>query len=330
MKLSRRRAMVLLAGAAGLPVLAACGEAEPEAAGVTLMLEWSPNTNHTGLYVAKAKGYFAEEKLNVHIIEPGTVGVDKSVASGAADFGVSHQESVTLGRARDVPVVSIAAIIQHNTSGFAAPADRNIRRPQDFEGKKYGAFGMEIERQVLMALMECDGGDFSKIEFVDIGATDPFVAWERGDVDFVWIFEAWQGIEAQLRGVDLYVLRLNELGCVPDYYTPVIITSEGMIAERRGLVQRFVRAISRGYRFAIDQPQAAAEILIGEAEGVNAELVRASQPWLSERYAQDAGRWGEQKREVWAAYAEWLLEHGLLERAIDPDQAFDNSFIAEL
>ena len=150
------------------------------------------------------------------------------------DFGVSFQENVTLARIENVPIVSIAAVIQHNTSGFASPVDRAIRRPRDFAGKKYGSFGLEIERQILSSLMECDGGDFSAIEFVDIGASDPFVAWERGDVDFIWIFEGWTHIEAQQRGIDLDFMRLNDLDCIPDYYTPVLITGEQMIAERPG------------------------------------------------------------------------------------------------
>ena len=184
MMISRRRTLAFLAGSAALPLVAACGESAAESAKITIMLDWVPNTNHTGLYVALDQGYYANENL-----EPGTSGVEAAVASGAADFGVSFQEQVTLARVQDVPIVSVAAVIQHNTSGFAAPTDRKIRRPRDFAGKTYGGFGFEIETQVLRALMECDGGDFDQIEFVDIGASDPFVAWERGDMDFQWIFE---------------------------------------------------------------------------------------------------------------------------------------------
>ena len=124
-------------------------------------------------------------------------------------------------------------------------------------------------------------------------------------------------------------MRLNDLDCVPDYYTPVLITGEQMIAERPDVVRRWIRATARGYQFAIDQPDAAAEILIERAEGINAELVRASQPWLSAHYAEDADRWGEQKRTVWDVYAQWMFNHDLLPRAINPSKAFDNSFIRD-
>jgi len=327
-RVTRRRALGLLALAATTPLVVACGEANPATADVTLMLDWVPNTNHTGFYVARANGYFAAERLNVSIVEPGSVGVEQAVASGAVQFGVSFQENVTQARVKDVPVVSVAAIIQHNTSGFASPEDRKIRRPRDFAGKKYGAFGVESERQVLAALMQCDGGDFSEIEFVDIGATDPFVAWQRGDVDFIWIFEGWTGIEAVQRGVALSYIRLTDFACIPDYYTPVLITGETLMRENRDLVQRFVRAAARGYEFAIARPAEAAEILIAAAEGVNRDLVRASQIWLSPRYAQDAARWGEQTSSRWAAYADWMFQHKLIGRAINPATAFTNEFIA--
>lgn len=88
------------------------------------MLDWTPNTNHTGLYVAKEKGYFKQEGLDVNIVKPGETGADQLVASGKAEFGVGYQEGITQARIQGVPIVSIAAIIQHNTSGFASPVEK--------------------------------------------------------------------------------------------------------------------------------------------------------------------------------------------------------------
>ena len=327
MRISRRRALTALGAAVVLPAISACSTTPSEQADSTVMLDWVPNTNHTGLYVAQAQGLYNQHNLSVKIVEPGAGGVELAVASGAADFGISYQEQVTLARAEGVPITSIAAVIQQNTSAFASPVDRRIRRPRHFEGMRYGAFGYGSERQVLTALMQCDGGDFSKIEFVDIGATDFFVAWERGDVDFIWIFEGWDGIKAQQRGVELDFIRLHENECVPNFYTPVIVTSEKMIVEKPDVVQRFTRAVKQGYDFAIREPQAAAEILIGATEGLDAGLVRQSQPWLSQRYAEGASRWGEQKQTIWSTYAKWLVDHGLLKRVINPANAFTNEFI---
>jgi len=139
---------------------------------ITVALDWTPNTNHTGLYVAKEKGYFKDEGLDVEILMPGEVPAEQLVASGRADFGVSYQEAVTQARIQDVPIVSIAAVIQHNTSGFASLAEKKITSPKDFEGKTYGGWGSPVERAVLASLMKQEGADVDKVKFVNIGDTD--------------------------------------------------------------------------------------------------------------------------------------------------------------
>lgn len=317
-------------------ILTACGAAttptvsEPSLTTVRVGLDWTPNTNHTGLYVAQAQGYYKDQGLQVEILgaqEGGTV--EQLVAAGRLDFGISYQEGVTQARVEGVPIVSIAAIIQHNTSGFASRVEEGITSPRDFIGKKYGAFGSPIEEAVIRGLLECAGvGDqVDQVQFVDIGSSDFFVATERDEVDFVWIFKGWTGIEAEVRGVPLNIVMMNDVQCIPDYYTPVIITSEKMIAEQPDLVRRFLAATSAGYRFAIDRPAEAAEILLQAAPELDAELVRRSQQYLATQYQADAPRWGEQKLEVWRAYAQWMAERNLIARMIEPEKAFTNEFL---
>ena len=144
------------------------------------------------------QGFYQAEGLNVEIVQPGAGGADTMVASNEVPFGVSYQESVTQARTQDVPLVSIAAVIQHNTSGFAAPVDRNIKSPKDFEGKSYGGWGSPVEEAVMQSIMEGEGADVSKVKIL-IWATPTFTAVKR-DIDFAWIFYAWTGIEAELRG----------------------------------------------------------------------------------------------------------------------------------
>ncbi|MBO9313741.1 MAG: ABC transporter substrate-binding protein [Chloroflexus sp.] len=319
-------------------VLTACGiattsvPATPERPLTTVRigLDWTPNTNHTGLYVAQMQGYYADQGLQVEILgaqEGGTV--EQLVASGRLDFGISYQEGVTQARVEGVPIVSIAAIIQHNTSGFASRVEEGITSPRDFIGKKYGAFGSPIEEAVIRGLLECAGVEdqFDQVQFVDIGSSDFFVATERDEVDFVWIFKGWTGIEAEVRGIPLNIVMMNDVQCIPDYYTPVIVTSEKLIAENPDLVRRFLAATSAGYRFAIEQPAAAAEILLKAVPELDAELVRRSQQYLAGQYQAEAPRWGEQKLEVWQAYAQWMAERNLIARMIEPEKAFTNDFL---
>ncbi|HBK86957.1 MAG TPA: ABC transporter substrate-binding protein [Firmicutes bacterium] len=293
---------------------------------VKVVLDWTPNTNHTGLYVAQAKEYFKAQGLDVEILLPGDAGVIQTVASGNAEFGVSYQEELTQARVQDVPAISIAAIIQHNTSGFASPVGKNIKSPKDFAGKTYGGWGSPVEEAVIQSVMELEGASADEVNFVSIGDVDFFTAVER-DIDFAWAFYAWTGIEAELRNVPLNMIYVKDLSPKLDYYTPILITSEKLAKEDPELVKAFMAAVSQGYEFAIENPEQAADILVEAVPDLNAELVRASQVWLADKYQEDAARWGEQKLEVWTGYTEWMLSKNLLEKDVDVTSAFTNEFL---
>ncbi|MCP3741658.1 ABC transporter substrate-binding protein [Rossellomorea sp. BNER] len=295
---------------------------------VSVVLDWTPNTNHTGLYVAKEKGYFEEQGLDVEIVMPGEAGADQIVASGKSEFGVGYQEGVTQARVQDVPLVSIAAVIQHNTSGFASPVDKGIKTPKDFEGKTYGGFGSPVEKEIMSALMKQDGADINKVNIVNMGDTDFFTAVKR-DIDFAWIYYGWTGIEAELRGEELNMVYLTDYSDKLDYYTPVLTTSEKMISDEPEKVESFIAAASKGYEFAIENPGEAADILIEAEPDLDAELVKKSQEWLADKYQDDAPRWGEQKKEVWENYGDWMFNNGLIEKKLDAEKAFTNEFLPE-
>lgn len=304
------------------------GQAAEQLQKVRVVLDWSPNTNHTGLYVARDKGFFEEQGLDVEIIQPGQDGADRMVASGGAEFGVSYQESVTMARVAGVPIVSVAAVIQHNTSGFASPADRGIDSPKKFEGMRYGGWGAPVEEAVLDAVMQADGADVSQVDIINIGDSDFFAAVKR-DIDFAWIYYGWTGIEAELRDEEINMVYLTDYSEKLDYYTPVLIASEELIGKSPELVKAFTAGAAKGYQFAIENPEEAADVLIAAEPDLNAELVKASQKWLSPHYQDDAPRWGEQKLSVWDNYASWMYEQGLLEGELDAEKAFTNEFLPE-
>jgi ABC-type nitrate/sulfonate/bicarbonate transport system substrate-binding protein len=296
---------------------------------VTVMLDWTPNTNHSGLYIAQAKGYYQEANLNVTIQPAGDVAVDQVVALGRAQFGISYQEGMTYSRASGQPIVSVAAIIQHNTSGFATLADKKpLKSPTDLAGLRYGGFGSPIERPVLNSLLTCAGGKPDSFEVIDIGFVEPFPLMERDRIDVVWLFYAWDGIRGQQQGFKMDFLLLKDYpNCVPDYYTPILITSEAMIKDQPEVVRAFVQATARGYADAIRNPAEAAEILLKAAPDLDPALVKASAEWLAKEYQAEAPRWGEQKEEVWTRFTEYMVKAGALQAPLDVKAAFTNEFL---
>jgi len=321
------RSCLAAALALSLIVLGGCARQETLEP-VVLSLDWVPNTNHTGFYVALEKGWYAEEGLAVDIQVPSDASAAlKQVAAGNTPFGVSFEDEVTVARSNGIPVVSIAAIVQHNTSAIASLKSSGITSAADFEGKTYASFGLPIERPLLQGLMQCAGADINKLAFVDVGY-DTFPALVAGRADLIWIYEGWDGVQAKLKGIELNMVPFYG-DCVPDYYTPVIIAGENTLAEHPDLARRFLKATARGYEYAIAHPAEAADMLLKHSPESDPALVRASQEYLSAQYQADADHWGVQKPEVWRTFAAWMADNGLLTTPIDADAAFSNDYLPD-
>ncbi len=293
---------------------------------VTFVLDWTPNTNHTGIYVAQEKGWFADHGIDLTIVQPPEDGAESLVASGSAQFGVSYQENVTQAREQDVPVVSIAAVLAHNTSGFASPVDRGITRPKDYEGHVYGGWGSPIEGGILDALVDADGGDSSKVTNIDIGTTSVIEAFAH-DIDLGWVYEGWDVPLAKEQGVDLNVQLVRDYDDALDWYTPVLITNEDLIADDPDLVQAFVDAATEGFQYAIDNPDDAAQILLDAVPDLDTTQVTESQQYLAEQYQADSPEWGYQRDEVWRDFSAWLADHDIIADGFDYAAAYTNQFV---
>ena len=325
---------IALAGALMLTTLSGCSKKEEKSANkgekVTVVLDWTPNTNHTGLYTALENGYYKDQGLDVEIVQPPEGGAASLVASGKADFVIWYQEEVTYAKTSDepLPIKAIAAVIQHNSSGFASPKDKNIKTPKDFEGKIYGGWGSESETAAIKAVMEKTGADFDKVTIADIGQDDFFTA-TTNSVDFAWIYEGWDVVQAKLKNFDLNFIPLNQFDKRLDYYTPVIISNETLLNDNPELAKKFMKATTEGYQFAIDNPEEAAKILVKHAPEIDEELAIESQKFLASKYKDDAPRWGEMKDEVWNNYTAFLKEYGLINKDLKPEDAYTNEFLPQ-
>lgn len=295
---------------------------------VSIMLDWAPNTHHTGLFVAQEQGYFEDYGLSVDIVEVGEAYAEQVVTSGHIEFGISFQEMVTLLRSNSgAPLVSIATIVQHNTSGFAVRAGIDADSPEDWNGLTYGAFGTPFEAPTLKALMDCYGGDFSKLNMLEVGYSDPLILLEANRVQLAWVYYGVEGIQAQLRGVELNIMMMEQyFDCIPDYYSPVIITSEDMIAENPDIVRAFLSAVSLGYEYAVNFPQRAATIMLDTLPGQDRAFIYSSLEWLAPRFAADAPRWGYQDLTVWETYGNWMIQQAIIQD-FNAEDAFTNDFL---
>ena len=339
MKTYRRIAAMILTLALTLG-LTACGQkesgtpADEPTAGVekiTFVLDWTPNTNHTGLYVAMANGYFAERGLEVEVVQPPEDGAEVLVASGKAQFGVSFQDYIAPAqvKGKELPITAVAAVIQHNTSGIISRGGEGMDRPAGLEGKKYATWDLPVEKATMAQVMAADGGDFSKVELIPSTVTDEVSALKSHSVDAIWIYYAWAGIACEVAGLETDYFAFADIDPVFDFYTPVIIANDALLSERPEVAKDFLAALSQGYEYAMEHPEQAADILMDAAPELqsNAELVYASQNYLAGEYQADAARWGEIDPTRWGNFYTWLNDNKLLEGELDPTFGFTNDYL---
>ena len=310
--------------------LAACGGTAAEEP-ITVVLDWTPNTNHTGIYVALANGYFEEAGLNVQVVQPPEDGAVALVASGKAQFGVSFQDSLAPAFAGDspMPVTAVAALIQHNTSGIVSRAGEGMDSPKGLEGKKYATWDLDVEKATIREVMEADGGNFDLVELIPSTVTDEVSALQSGSVDAIWIFYGWAGIACEVAGLPIDYFEFADIDPVFDYYTPVLIGNDAWLEENPDTAKAFLTALGKGYTYATEHPAEAADILMEAAPELkaNSELVYASQEYLAAEYIADAARWGEFDGARWAAFFNWLNENGLLDEELDPNFGYTNEYL---
>jgi ABC-type nitrate/sulfonate/bicarbonate transport system substrate-binding protein len=303
---------------------------ESERTKVQVMLDWTPNTNHGGMYLAKAEGYYRAAGLDVTFIQPGQgADVNQVVAQGTVDFGVSAAEQLVPARAAGVPVVSIAAIIQHNTSSLISLRSSGITRPRELAGHTYGAFGGTFEKALIDQLVRCDGGDPSRVRFTQVGDADYREGMSRHHYDAVWVFDGWDVI----RMADIDHVALNRIpfidhtSCIPDWYTPILVTSQKLIDHDPALVRRFLAATAHGYRDAMADPSKAADALLAGAPGLDRNLVERSASYLSTRYSSHPQAWGQQDPKVWRTFVRFLEDHRIIKVGFDVSAAFSDAYL---
>lgn len=338
-----RRSFVAGAAAAATCGLAACGgsgaaatteaastaAASGDATKLTFVLDYTPNTNHSGVYVAIAKGYYADENLDVEVVQPPEDGADALVGTGKAQVGMGYQDVMAnyLGSDDKLPVTAIAATIQHNTSGIMSRAGEGIDRPRGMEGKRYGTWDQDVEKAIVKSVVETDGGDFSKVELVPSG--DEVSGLKSNQFDCVWGYEAWGLQNARIQGLDCDYWSFRSIDSAFDYYTPVIIANDDFLKDSPEVAKAFLRATKKGYEFCVENPDEAAQILCDAAPETDAELAKASAEYLADQYTADASSWGIIDPDRWAAFYTWMNDNQLTPVALDVNGGFSMDYLEQ-
>ncbi|MCI5640731.1 MAG: ABC transporter substrate-binding protein [Lachnospiraceae bacterium] len=295
---------------------------------ITMVLDWTPNTNHTGLYIAQEKGYFKDAGLDVSIVQPPDDGATDLVASGGAQFGIDFQDTLAAAFSSDnpLPVTAVAAVLQHNTSGLISLEKSGIDSPKKLEGHSYATWDSPIEQKTLEYVVNKDGGDFKKVNLVSVYVED-IVASLNADIDCVWIYYGWDGIKCEQAGLDTNYLPFREMDETFDYYSPVIIGNNDYLSKNPDTAKAFLSAVKKGYEDAEKNPEEAAKILCDAVPELDENLVQDSQKYLSEQYIADAEQFGVIDADRWNRFYNWLNGNKLVDNRIPENTGFTNEYL---
>lgn len=307
--------------AVGALALAGCSADSPasdEGSGghaVSIALDWSPNTNHTGIYVAQELGYFEEAGLDVEILPYASTPVAQLVSAGEADFGIVGQSDVQTARASGLDVVSVYSIVQSDTGRLVYLEDRDdISSPADLDGTVFGGFGVPLYTAFMQSTIQGAGGkgEFDEV-MLDTGA---YEALKNGSIDFTSSVMTWEDVEAEIEGHPYASFRYQDYG-VPEQQAIGIASSDAYLEQNHDDADAFVKAVQKGFQYAIDNPDEASELLIQANEdtlGTASELVHKSTELMATDgfYFAEGVTLGAAVPEYWDALGDYIIEHGFL------------------
>ncbi|WP_081417449.1 ABC transporter substrate-binding protein [Paenibacillus sp. Soil522] len=332
----KKNLMLAVALVLVLTMMAGCGskqqaadtnnskEAETE---LTVLLDWYPNAVHSFLYAAEEQGYFKEAGLKVNLKTPAdTNDALKLVATGKADLALSYQMQVAISRAEDIPVVSVASIVRHPLNRLMTLEAAGIQSPKDLIGKKIGYPSIPLDQLIVNTMVESDGGDSSKLNYVDIG-WDLIPAMMTGKVDA--IIGGYVNHEKPLlekEGVKLSSFDPSVYG-VPDYYELVLTASETGLESKNAAIKKFIEAAAKGQQYTVNNPDKALNTLLEKQDAnfpLDAAIEKQSLDTLLPLMDAGSETFGSQSEESWRSVISWLTEHGQLKKEIKAEDAFRN------
>jgi len=297
-----------------------------------LALDWTPNTNHTGFFVAREKGFYKDAGIELDIQSPlddnYSTTPAKKLELGDTDLAIAPTESLISYRTKAKPFAmrAIAALLQEDASAIATLKSSGISRPKELDGKSYASYGARYEDQIVKQMIKNDGGKGE----LNLHYPDKLGIWNTlvdATYDATWIFTAWEGVEAEKRGIELNTFRLGDYG-IPYGYSPVLCAPENQINSDPGSLTAFLQATKRGFEFSVSNPEQAAEILkpeLTDHDRQHLDLLK-SQTMINDFYVKD-GAWGVMESSVFDPFVEWLKEYDLVPDSLDPNLLYTNKYL---
>ncbi|MDO5746040.1 MAG: ABC transporter substrate-binding protein [Actinomycetaceae bacterium] len=280
---------------------------------VSVILDWTPNTNHTGIYVAQQQGLYEKAGLKVEIQGYSKAGVEAVLSNNGAQFGFTGLNGVAQAHAGSQDIKIVYNLQQRASNGISVMESSPFQRPKDLDGKIFATYGADDAGAIVRKVIQGDGGK-GHFETIVVG-TGSYEAVVQGRADFAEGLTTWEGLEYKLRGKPLRFFYPDDYGVQTSPCLIGIGTTEKLINDNPKLVEKFIRATKQGYDYALQHPEEAAKILVeaNPQAKINAELAIESQKMLAEEFWKDSrGETGLADLDKWKTYLNYMSEEKLI------------------
>lgn len=299
---------------------------------LSIALDWTPNINHIGIFIAKELGYYKEFGIQLNIINPisdnyqSTPG--KKLELNIADFAIAPFETVISlnNKKNQVDATAVYAILQEDISSIASLKSSNLKSPKSLVGKTYASYKARYEDHIVNKMISNDGGEGN----MNIIYPDKLGIWNtllEGKADATWIFNNWEGIEATTKGIELTTFSMGDYD-IPYGYSPIIIAKKSNIEKNKLDYRNFIKATQKGYLYAVEYKSKSVDILknhLTEYDKNNIDIMatlNATAPYFSNEKS-----YGFMKEKRVESFLKWLVDNNLEDKKILSQDLFTNELL---
>lgn len=298
---------------------------------LTLALDWTPNINHIGFFVAQENGFYDEEKIDLNILDPSSdeyqITPAKKVEKGIADFALCPTESLLSYRTKSqpFPLLAIAAILQDDLSAIVVKKDKNIDSPKNLDGRTYASYQAKYEDEIVKQMIINDGGKGD----IEVIYPEKLGIWKtvlNNSFDATWIFMNWEGIQINDVKEQFNFFYLSDFK-IPYSYSPVLVANEQLITAKNDAYTRFLKATKKGYLFAANNQKASADILAKFIPEKDQSINLLSALEVTAKSFGDENSWGTLDNKVIETFLNWIYNKGLETQKIMAKDIYTNSLL---
>lgn len=295
---------------------------------LTLALDWTPNINHIGFFIAREKQLYRQHGIDLQITDPSednyALTPAKKVELGQADFALCPTESIISYRTKENPfqLIAIAAVLQEDLSAIAVKSDGGINSPRHLDGKRYSSYQARYEDEIVRQMIINDGGK----GVFEIGYPNKFGIWNTiidNSFDATWIFLNWEGVQAKTKGLDLSYFKMSDYG-IPYSYSPVIATDQGRISAHRNACSKFLEATEAGFRYCQRHPKEAIKLFQSYIPKKDQDIPLEKALKLSSPHFGDKDNWGRIEMSKIIEFQQWIFDKNLENKKLNPNEIFTN------